>query len=281
MTYLVTGATGGFGTAALNALKELVPQSEIFALARNKEKAASLEAAGFNVRIGNYADIDSMKAALEGIDRLLFVSGEPGNRQEEHKNVVDAAKEAGVSYIVYTSFPKAEESTMGLAPDHVYTEQVIKESGIPHTFTRNNWYFENELGTVDAAIKHGVFLYQGATGKAGWVLRRELAEGAAKVLVTADSPEVLEFSGKPITYAELAQAVKEATGADFKVVAATADEFVASLTESGLPQEVAEIVLGIQQGIEENQLNVDSDDLEKALGKPLTKPVDALKELLK
>lgn len=95
MTYLVTGATGGFGHYALEELKKLVPLEEIYVLARNEEKAQKLIEAGLQVRIGDYADRETMVQALQGIDRLLFVSGVPGNRQAEHQHVVEAAKETG------------------------------------------------------------------------------------------------------------------------------------------------------------------------------------------
>ncbi|MDN6522686.1 MAG: NAD(P)H-binding protein, partial [Bifidobacterium crudilactis] len=81
MTYLVTGATGGLGGYALEYLKKLVPVSDIIALARNEEKAASLRGQGITVRIGDYGDTDSLKEAFKGVDRLLFISGAPGNRQ--------------------------------------------------------------------------------------------------------------------------------------------------------------------------------------------------------
>ena len=111
MKYLVTGATGGYGTYALGFLKELVPISDIAVLARTEEKAAPLKAAGFDVRLADYSDLTALEQAFTGIDRLLFVSGAPGNRQAEHQNVVDAAKSAGISYIAYTSFPQAERAT--------------------------------------------------------------------------------------------------------------------------------------------------------------------------
>lgn len=102
MTYLVTGATGGFGHYALEELKKLVPLEEIYVLARNEEKAQKLIEAGLQVRIGDYADRETMVQALQGIDRLLFVSGVPGNRQAEHQHVVEAKKRnGGFFYCLY------------------------------------------------------------------------------------------------------------------------------------------------------------------------------------
>lgn len=158
MNYLVTGATGGFGNYALDFLKESVPTSDIYALVRSEKKGAALKEAGINLRISDYADKESMKKALKGIDRLLFVSGSPGNRQEEHANVVEAAKEVGVSYIAYTSFAGADKATSPLAADHIFTEKLIEKTGIAHTFLRNNWYLENEMPIVDAALNSGKFV---------------------------------------------------------------------------------------------------------------------------
>ena len=95
MTVLVTGATGGFGGYAIDALESLIPSDEIIGLARSKEKAERLTARGVAIRIGDYSDSDSLEAAFDGIDRLLFVSGAPGapgERERQHENVVKAAK---------------------------------------------------------------------------------------------------------------------------------------------------------------------------------------------
>lgn len=281
MTYLVTGATGGFGGLALQFLKELVPQEEIYALVRSEEKGAALKEAGFHVRIGDYSDLDSMKEALTGIDRLLFVSGGTDNRQAEHTNVVKAAQEAGVSYIAYTSYAEATKSTTALAADHIFTEKLIGESGIAHTFLRNNWYLENELLLIGEALKTGKFVYAAGEGKTGWALRREYAEVAAHALAGKDFPEILELSGAPITYEALGAALKEATGKDLEIVATDDQGFVQHLVAGGLPQPVAEIFLTFQQDIRDDQLAVYSDDFAKALGKPLVSRVDGLKELLR
>lgn len=280
MNYLVTGATGGYGSAALTSLKELVPPENIFGLARSAEKAQALSAAGFNVRLGDYDDPASLEKAFQGIDRVLFVSGAPGNRQAEHQNVINAAKAAGVSYIAYTSLANAAESSSGLAVDHVYTEKALSDSGIAHTFLRNNWYLENELPIIGAALQTDSLVYAAGEGKTGWALRREYAEVGAKAIVSAEFPEILELSGTPVTYQTLAAAVSEATGKQLAAVDANQKDFEASLVEAGLPAAVAEIFYGFQVDIKADVLNISSTDFEKALGRPLTSLAAAVSELL-
>lgn len=254
MKYLVTGATGGF---ALNKLKELVPVSDIHILARSEEKVKPLAKEGYTVHIGDFLNYESLKKAFNNIDRLLFVSSAPGTRQEEHSNVVRAAKDAGVKYIVYTSFPKVENSKSMLAADHLFTENAIKESGIAHSFLRNNWYLENEMPIVGGALQNGKFLYAAGLGKVGWALKREYAEAAAIVLAGNEMyPEVLELTGEPIDYATLAKALKEATNKEFDIVSGSDKDFVHNLVENKMPEHIAEILLTFQHDIKEGVLEV-------------------------
>ncbi|EFR94924.1 nucleoside-diphosphate-sugar epimerase, partial [Listeria innocua FSL J1-023] len=66
----------------------------------------------------------------------------------------------------------------------------------------------------------------------------------------------------------------------FEVISSDDKGFVENLVNVGMPQPVAEMFLSFQRDIKNNQLDVSSDDFEKALGKPLTNRVDALRELL-
>lgn len=281
MKYLVTGATGGFGGAALEKLKTLVPISDIHVLARSEEKAVPLAEAGYTVHIGDYLNKESLKSALTGIDRLLLVSSAPGTRQEEHQNVLDAAKEAGVSFITYTSFPHADQSSAELAADHRYTEEAIKATGIPFTILRNNWYLENELPLVGAALNSDELLYTAEDGKAGWALRREYAEAAAIVLAgKKEFPEILELSGQPVNYETLTTALSEAIGKEITAKSVNDEDFIKNLTDNQLPEPVAQFFLTVQHDIKNGVLDVQSDDLETVLGKPLTPLSEAFKELL-
>ncbi|WP_034537821.1 SDR family oxidoreductase [Carnobacterium inhibens] len=284
MKYLLTGATGELGTYALHYLKEQVELNEIVVLARTEEKAAKLREQGVEVRIGDFGDYESLLERFSGIDRLLFISSQPGakvSRGEQHKNVVNAAKETGVSFIAYTSFPKGAGSKSPLAQDHILTEQLISESNISHTFLRNNWYIENEKDTLNAAVAGHTFMYSAGEGKTGWALKREYAEAAINVLTgKAATPEVLELSGNPITYVELAEALKIASDKTFEVIELSDADYQSSLTSNGIPEPVVGFILMIQNDIRNGELDVISNDFEKTLGKPLTPLVDALKEFL-
>lgn len=283
MNILVTGATGNFGGYALKVLQDLVPEDNLYGLARTEEKGAKLKEAGIKVRIGDYTDSASLQKAFEGIDRLLFVSSTTdGDRQAQHRDVVEAAKAAGVSYIAYTSFGKATESTSPLAADHQFTEQLIEESGIAHTFLRNNWYLENEAAFLAAGAKGGKFIYAGGNGQAGWALRREYAEVAARAVSGKfDFPKILELGGSLRTYEDLGAALRGATGKDLEVISADEATAAKNLVENaGVPQNVAELLVSFQQIVKSGALAVQPDDFEKYLGKPLTPMVDAIKEVL-
>ncbi len=173
----VTGVTGTVGrlTAALLAAEDL----PLRLLARSPERAPHLPGA-VAVRC-SYGDRKAARAALAGVETLFMVSAaENAERLAEHRAFVDAAAEAGVRHIVYTSFfGAAPDATFTLARDHYATEEHIKEAGIPHTFLRDNLYLdfaENLVGD------DGVIRGPAGHGRAAMVARADVARVAATVL---------------------------------------------------------------------------------------------------
>ncbi len=108
----ITGATGHLGRLVIAALLARgVPAGEIVAIVRDAGKAADLAARGVQVRQADYDRPDALTAALRGVDKLLLVSSsQVGRRAAQHRNVVDAARAAGVTLLAYTSIPKADTS---------------------------------------------------------------------------------------------------------------------------------------------------------------------------
>ncbi|WP_076639135.1 NAD(P)H-binding protein [Latilactobacillus sakei] len=283
MKYAITAVTGRFGQVAVHELAKLVPASDIIGLARNVEKAQKMVPAGVTVRPGDYTQEAILADSLQGVDRLLFISSQPGAevpRDQQHMAVVRAAKKAGVNWIGYTSFPHADQTTSGLAEDHRKTEAAIIESGIAHSFLRNNWYLENELDTIKGAIAGQPFVYCAGDSHVGWTLERLYAEAAAKVLAMTDAKDIYEFAGAPATYADLAESVAQLTNQEFAVSSLSIAEYQKGLEASGLPAEVVGVVTMIQSLIRDGELDEVSSDLPDVLGRPLPSLTAALQELL-
>lgn len=281
MKYAVTAATGNFGQVAVKALSQLTDKRNIVVIARNQEKAAKLFP-GFDVRQGDYGDIDSMSNALSGINRVLFVSSQPGGQVScdvQHKNVVQALQNAGVDFVAYTSFPDAQNSVSALAGDHKMTEQLIEKSGIKHAFLRNNWYLEDEIAFLQMGANGDSASYW-ADGKAGWALEREFAEAAAKVLVADKPKEVYEFAGPMKTYEDLGVALQEATGKKLDIKQISKDDYTKLLAAGGLDDTTAAVFAGFQDPIQEVSLDHASSDLADVLGHPTLDLADAIKEIL-
>lgn len=147
----ITGATGQLGQHVIDTLLKTVPASQIAAIVRNPAKADALTRLGVTVRQADYSDEAAFTAALQGIDRLLLISSsEVGQRAAQHRNVINAAIAANVKFIAYTSLLHADRSPLGLHVEHVETEKMLADSGIPYALLRNGWYTENYLASAPA-----------------------------------------------------------------------------------------------------------------------------------
>lgn len=142
----ITGATGQLGQHVLENLLTTVPAGQVVAIVRSPAKAESLSQKGVVVRQADYSDEAALTAALQGVDKLLLISSsEVGQRAVQHRNVINAAKAAGVKFIAYTSLLHADTSPLGLADEHIATEKMLADSGIAYALLRNGWYTENYL----------------------------------------------------------------------------------------------------------------------------------------
>lgn len=281
MKYAVTAATGNFGQTAVKDLATKVGKENVVVVARNTDKAKKLFP-GFEIRQGDYGDQDALGKALNGIDKVLFISSQPGGkvaRDQQHKNVVAALKDAGVTFVAYTSFPDAQNSKSALAADHKMTENLIKDTGIAHSFLRNNWYLEDEIAFLQSGANNKTAAYW-ANGNAGWALEREYAEAAVNVLTSDNPKEIYEFAGPMNTYEDLGKALREATGNNFDVKQISKNDYINELVATGLDQGTAAMFASFQDPIENGSLNHPSSDLANVLGHEPLSLTDAIKEIL-
>ncbi|HEY0532371.1 MAG TPA: NmrA family NAD(P)-binding protein [Actinoplanes sp.] len=267
MTIVVTGATGHLGRHVVESLLARgVPASEIVATGRSVDKIADL---GVTTKVAPFEDVAALKAAFAGADKVLFVSGnEVGRRIEQHRNVVEAAKEAGVGLIVYTSAPKADTTDLKLAAEHLVTERMLADSGVPHTLLRNGWYLENY--DLAKALEHGMF-GAAADGKISIAPRADYAEAAAAVLAgEGHAGKVYELGGEAVTLAELAAEISRQSGRDVTYTDLGEQKYVEFLVGVGVPAAAAEIYADADAAASRGALFVEKTDLEALLGRPAT-----------
>jgi NAD(P)H dehydrogenase (quinone) len=283
MKILVTGATGKLGSKVVESLLKSVPASNLVVSVRNPEKAEGLCKRGVEVRQGDFDRPETLDNAFKGIDRLLIISADGDNdtRIQQHANAVQAAERAGVKFIAYTSLANATESKNLMAPPHVATEAAIIKTGIPYSFLRNNWYLENEMGSIQGALAGAPWVTSAGEGKVGWALQQDYADAAATVLVgNGHENTVYELSGPLLTQEELASALGNVLGKDISVQHVSDEQYAEIMRGLGLPDFVIPIVVGIQESIRNGSLEVNSNDFEKVLGRPITSLNEALSQLV-
>jgi NAD(P)H dehydrogenase (quinone) len=283
MKILVTGATGKLGSKVVDSLLKSIPASELAVSVRDPEKAEGLRARGVEVRQGDFDRPETLDNAFKGIDRLLIISADGDNetRIRQHTDAVQAAERAGVKFIAYTSLANATESKNLMAPPHVATEAAIIKTGIPYSFLRNNWYLENEIGSIQGALAGAPWITSAGEGKVGWALQQDYADAAAAVLVGNDHENtVYELSGPLLTQDELASALGNVLGEKIAVQQVSDEKYAEIMKGLGLPDFVIPIVVGIQESIRNGSLEVESNDFEKVLGRPVTPINEALTQLV-
>lgn len=273
MTIAVTGSTGALGTLVIDALAEHVSLDQVVALARDPQRAAHLSERGVHVRAFDYDRPEHLTAALEGVTDLLLISSNAvGQRVDQHRAVIDAARAAGVRRIVYTSVLGASDTSFNpVAPDHVETERLLAASGLDHVILRNGWYNENYLGELESARQLGAVVTSAGEGTVASAARADYAAAAAAVLTTPDAKPVYELSGDTAwTFDELAKTLSTVTGADVEVRRMSPDEHREALRQAGVPEGAIEFVVGVDAAIARGELGVTTGELGALIERPTT-----------
>ena len=279
---LITGATGQLGTIVIQNLLKKTSPDQIAAFVRDASKASALKESGVTLRLGDYDDTASLDKAMQGIDKVLLIAAtDEEKRVQQHQNVINAAKKAGVGYITYTSRTLKDRNTMvnKLMEGHFQTEDLIKESGLAYAIFRNVLYMDAVPQFVGAGVlETGIYLPAGQ-GKVAYALRSEMGEAIANVLVAGDyENRIYYFTGsEAYSFEDVAAALTELSGKPVKYTPAEKSAFETQMQARGLPALIVERIVGFLTDIKNGQEEDVSPDLENQLGR---KPA-SLKEGLK
>jgi NAD(P)H dehydrogenase (quinone) len=237
-------------------------------LVRDPSRALQLEDA--DVVQAEYADPDAARRALDGGRVLFMVSGsETIDRVDQHRTFIDAAADAGIEHIVYTSFyGAAPDATFTLARDHYATERHIRARGMNWTFLRDNLYLDM---LPLYAGEDGVIRGPAGDGKVGAVALDDIADVAAAVL-TDTGPHGgrrYDLTGPvAISLAEAAETISRATGRLVTYHGETIEEAIASRAGYGVPNWQLEAWISTYTAIATGELAGVTDHVEQLTGHP-------------
>ncbi|MFZ2949697.1 MAG: SDR family oxidoreductase [Desulfuromonadaceae bacterium] len=280
---VVTGASGQLGRLVIASLLKKVPAKEIVAAVRNVEKARDLAESGVQVRYADYSKPASWDEALQGADKVLLISSsEIGQRANQHRTVIEAAKRSGVKLLAYTSVLHAGTSPLGLAAEHRDTEAFLHASGVPFVLLRNGWYTENYTAGVPAALAHGGVYGCAGDGRISSAARADYAEAAATVLTSDNQAgRVYELAGDTsYTLTELAGEISRQSGKDIGYANLPQSDYKDLLIKVGLPEVLAELLADSDTGASKGALFDDSRQLSTLIGRATTPLATAIAAMM-
>ncbi|CAN5832851.1 NAD(P)H-binding protein [soil metagenome] len=218
---LVTGATGNIGGKIVQQLLALKQPVRVFV--RDESKIAHL---GHQVEraVGDLEKVDTLEAALQGVDRMFLNTSGFGVQQDE--NAIEAAKRAGISQIVKLSTFGAGEPAHAIDHWHAAQESVLQASGLGWTMLRPGQFMSNSLQWVSSIKAQNAVYFPGGEGKVAPIDPRDIAAVAVVALTQPGhegkayqmtGPELLSVNeqvqilarllGKPLQYVDVPPAV--------------------------------------------------------------------------
>lgn len=237
---IVTGVDGNFGGQVVKTITTLVKKEDLILTAPTSQGIEGFLKEGYDARVANFNHREGLEEAFKGGDVILIISAPfvGAKRQNAHKNAIDAAKEAGVKKVVYTSLVNArdKENPSIEKIDHAYTEEYVESIGMDHIFLRNSQYAEAMITSY--MTSNGVMASCQGDGKMAYISRLDCAIAAAYALTKEDMHnQVLNINGPELlTLQEFVDIGNKETGMNVTVNNVTEEETYAAFDAIGVPR---------------------------------------------
>ena len=275
----ISGASGNLGRATALRVAELLQLTEggsADGLILTSRSPGELEGLvpGASTRVADFDRPDSLREAFAGASRLLLISTDRvDNRSRQHAGAIDAARDAGVGHVIYTSMLSPEpENPALISESHWATEEHLRTSGLAYTLLRFSLYSDFQVFEAADALASGRFVHNRGTGGCSYIARSDCALVAASVLC-GDGHEgaTYELTGPASLDAEeLAALYADAGGRPVEAVPVSDDELLESLSggtsADGHVQYGAALTVSLGRAIREDRFSTVSTTVEHLTG---------------
>jgi NAD(P)H dehydrogenase (quinone) len=272
MSIVITGASGQLGSLTAELVLDRVPASEVILTTRRPEALSDLAERGAKVRQVDFDRPETLAEAFAGGERLLLISTDDlGRRTAQHRAAIEAAREADVHHVAYTSYLNpVEKNPAVITPSHRDTEKALRESGLAWTTLRNSFYAEYQVPAGAQAIATGRLVHNSGDGRIAYVSREDCAAAAAAILTTdGHEDKAYDITGpEPLDQDDVAALLSEVSGRPVEAVAVDDEAFIQGLSASGIPEPVAREIASYGKAIREGFLGEASDAVENLTGRP-------------
>jgi NAD(P)H dehydrogenase (quinone) len=282
---IVTGAAGRLGSAVIGQLLRIAPQSLVAVTTRDPQAARSWSDERVEVRRGDFDHPSTLPDAFRGAERLLIISTSADNatRIRQHRNAFEAAREAGVGHVYYTSVMQREGSPFLAAKGHLQSEVDLGQAAARSTVFRNGQYMENFPLFLRVGLE-GDTINLPADGPTSWVALHDLAEGIAHVLAgeeAAQDSQILTLTGpEAVDFTDIARIAGKALGRHIERKVISPEAFVERVTRQGLSHGFAQLLESGFRSRASGELSTVDPALQQIVGRRLRRVEDELPLLL-
>ena len=263
---LVTGATGNTGSLLVPALREA--GVDVRALVRDESKAQPLEEIGVEIILGDLDRPETIAPAVDGVDKIYLLTWNGPTQEQQAKNVINAAREAGNPHIVRHSMWGSEKSR--IIQQGYRVEQALKSSGLTWTLLKPTFFMQNTMMAAQTIASDGVIYWDMGDGKLGMIDLRDVADAALAVLTGSghEGKSYILTGPQAISFHDVAATFSKVLDKDIEYVNVPSEAIVESMVGMGFPEWIARGYAELDEGFSENFANRVTDNIETLTGHP-------------
>jgi uncharacterized protein YbjT (DUF2867 family) len=241
---------------------------EVRALVRDEPKAQPLEEIGVEIVLGDLDRPETIAPAVDGVDKIYLLTWNGPTQEQQAKNVINAAAEAGNPYIIRHSMWGSEKSR--IIQQGYRVEQALKSSGLPWTLLKPTFFMQNTIMAAQTIASDGAIYWDMGDGKLGMIDLRDVADAALAVLTGSghEGKSYILTGPQAISFHDVAATFSKVLDKDIVYVNVPSEAIVESMVGMGFPEWIARGYAELDEGFSENFANRVTDNIETLTGHP-------------